>query len=243
MIGGKISGTRQGECDMRRIGCLLIAIALTMAGCGSVNWLPEYVRQPTTPDQFSFTTKTGAALSTAVTSDPITVAGLTAASSPISVTGSVGSNSLYSINGGTATAAAGTVKNGDKVTVTHTSATTLGSATISTLTIGNITGTFTSITQTIESFTRTATGLPGERVNSGAIALNLVSGLHTISITNGLYAFDSISGTYSSNQQTIEIFNGRTIFLQNTASTVSGDKVTTTLTIDGVASTFTTTTR
>lgn len=222
--------------DMRRIGYTLIAVALTMAGCGSVEWFPEYVRSPTTPDQFSFATKTGATVSPAtVTSDAITVAGLTAESSPISVTGSVGSDSKYSVNVAPATATAGTVKNGDTVTVTHTSSTALGTATISTLTIGNVSATFTSITQTVESFTRTATGLAGARVPSGAIALNLLSGIHAISITNGTYSFDNI--TFTSLTQTINISNGQNIFLIS-----SGTPVTTTLTIDTVPSTFTTTT-
>jgi hypothetical protein len=226
--------------DMRRIGYTLIAVALTMAGCGSVEWFPEYVRLPTTPDQFSFATKTGATVSTAaspatVTSDAITVAGLTAESSPISVTGSVGSDSKYSVNAAPAAATAGTVKNGDTVTVTQTSSTALGTATISTLTIGNVSATFTSITQTVESFARTATGLAGARVPSGAIALNLLSGIHTISITNGTYSFDNI--TFTSLTQTIDISNGQNIFLIS-----SGTPVTTTLTIDTVPSTFTTTT-
>ena len=202
-----------------------------MAGCGSVNWFPAYVRQPTTPDQFSFATKTTVGLSTAVTSDPITVAGLTADTSPISITGSTGSNSLYSVNGATAIATAGTVKNGDKVTVTHTSSATLGTSTVSTLTIGKICGTVTSITQTVQSFATTSTSL-----NSNAITLHLISGLHNISIENGSYAFDNINGSYTSLAQTgVEINDGRLIFLLNPGT---GNKVTT-LTIDGVTSTFT----
>src|SRR5690242_17897881 len=92
---------------------LFFAVTFTLAGCGGVDWFPEYKRQPTTPDQFSFETKNGVSLSTTVTSDAITVSGLTGSSSPVSINGSFGSNSKYSINGGKPTDAAGTVKNGD----------------------------------------------------------------------------------------------------------------------------------
>ena len=94
----------------------------------------------TTPDAFSFADQFSVALSTLVTSAPITVAGINAAA-PISVTGGE-----YSINGGAFTSAAGTVTNGQQVRVRHTSSGANSASVNTTLTIGGVSDTFTSTT-------------------------------------------------------------------------------------------------
>ena len=94
----------------------------------------------TTPDAFTFTDQTGVALNAVVTSNPITVTGINAAAS-ISVSGGE-----YSINSGTFTATAGSVTNGQTVQVRHTTAATNGTATNTTLTVGGVSDTFTTIT-------------------------------------------------------------------------------------------------
>lgn len=231
---------------------LLSAVVLAMAGCGEIEWFPQYVRSPTTPDQFSFPTKTGVAVNTSVTSDPITVSGLTGDSSPIQISGAVGSNSKYSINNGTAVDTPGTVKNTDTVTVTHTSAAAPGITTTSTLRIGDISGTFSSVTQTITApVFASATALPGQVITSAPVTITSVDGIagtHVISIkddrnsNNALYSLDTES-FFTNVTQTMPNLNGRLIFLRNTASNTSGGVVTTTLTIDGVNSTFVITTR
>jgi hypothetical protein len=244
-----ISKLVSGRFPLVRNFCL-IALVFAIAGCGGpgVDFFPSFHRQPTTPDDFSFADKTGVLLNTTVTSDPITVSGLTAATSPVSISGSVGSNSTYSINGATATDVAGAVKNGDKVTVSHTSANVLGAPTSSDLTIGNVTGTFISITQTVAAPVFAAvTAAPGLPVVSAGVTILAAPGNHQISIqdnlnsSNAVYSLDNVSN-FTNLTQTIPL-SGRTIFLRNIASNTSGAVVTTTLTIDGVTSTFTITTQ
>jgi len=220
---------------------LLVVLLLVSAGCGGVDWFPEYKRLPTTPDPFTFPAKTGVPLSATVTSDEITVSGLTGDSSPISVIGSTGSGSKYSVNGAAATDASGTVTNGDKVTLSHTSSSALGTVTSSTVTIGNVSGTFFSTTQTVATPAFSAPVRVGLFLQSVA-TLNSVDGIvgtHVISIGDSLnntaeYAMgdDNFNpGVFTKDQQTIPILNNRRIFVRNLPSATS---VTTTLTIDGV---------
>lgn len=98
----------------------------------------------TTPDAFSFTDQSGVALSSTITSAPITVAGIDAAAD-ITVSGDA--SSLYIINGGTPTADPGTVVNGDEVQAVHTSSASYLTLTNTVLTIGGVSDTFTSITE------------------------------------------------------------------------------------------------
>lgn len=98
----------------------------------------------TTPDQFTFTDQSGVALSSTITSASITVTGIDAAAA-ITVSGAA--SSLYSINGGAFTADAGTVNNGDTVRARHTSSASYLTATNTTVTIGGVSDTFTSITE------------------------------------------------------------------------------------------------
>jgi hypothetical protein len=225
-----------------------MALLLALAGCGA-DFFPAFKRLATTPDPFSFTSETSVPISTPKTSNAITVTGLTAESSPISITGG---DSKYSINGGTATSAAGTVKNTDKVTVTQTSSSSPGTSTTSTLTIGNVTGTYTITTQLVVAPVFTAqTVAAGTFASSNPvvlIAFDGVAGTHVISIAddkntlNSLYSLDN-GVTFTHATQTVPTLNGRTIIVRNQASVISGDKVTTTLTIDGVVSTFVITTQ
>jgi hypothetical protein len=97
----------------------------------------------TTPDQFSFTDQSGVALSSTITSAPITVTGIDAAAA-ITVSGA--STPLYSINGGAFTADAGTVDVGDEVRARHTSSASYLTATNTVVTIGGVADTFTSTT-------------------------------------------------------------------------------------------------
>lgn len=230
---------------LRLISLLLL---LTVAGCGEIDWFPEYVRLPTTPDDFSFPAKTGTAKSVEVTSDAITVSGLTAATSPISITGSAGSNSKYTINDGTATESAGTVQNGDKVTVTHTSSSVLGTSTTSTLSIGAVSAQFVSTTRFVDTLTFTTPTVVGSYLQSYAdiTSVDGAVGTHVVSIKDSsnsgaaLYAVtergvvnpDS-SIIFTNVTQTLPLLNGKRIFVRNLATVVAIPAVTT-LTIDGV---------
>lgn len=93
------------------------------------------------PDQFVFTNQTGAALSTVITSNTITVSGIDV-TIPVAITGGT-----YSINGGPYTSAAGIVNNGDTVTVKQTSSGSYSTMTDATLAIAAVSGTFSVTTQ------------------------------------------------------------------------------------------------
>lgn len=205
-----------------KVRALLLLLLIVPAGCG-VDWFPEYKRAATTPDPFTFTAQTGVAPSSTVTSDAITVAGITGTTSPISVAAATGtSDSKYILNGAAATATAGSVKNGDTVKVQHTASSFLGGMAKSTLTIGGFPADFTTTTSvTIPD----KTGAAGTSLESDKIAIPLTSGLHSVKITDGEY---SLAGApfSTSDQPSINISDGATLILKNTVPRV------TTFTID-----------
>ena len=95
----------------------------------------------TTPDAFSFTNQTGVATGAVVTSNAVTITGIEA-SAQISVAGGE-----YSIGcSGTFTASNGTISDGQTVCVRHTSSAASSTAQVTTLTVGGVSGTFTSTT-------------------------------------------------------------------------------------------------
>jgi methionine-rich copper-binding protein CopC len=125
----------------------------------------------TTPDSFSFSDQTNVAVSTVITSDTITVAGITGAAA-ISVT-----SGEYKIGSGSFTSTAGTVNNGDTVTVQHTSSSSFSTNTDTMLTIGGVSDTFTSTTVAAPVDTTaptTATLTPIDDATNIAIATNIV---------------------------------------------------------------------
>jgi len=95
----------------------------------------------TTPNAFSFVDQTNVALSTVITSAPVTITGITGPA-PISVSGGT-----YSIGcGATFTGAAGTISNNQSVCVRHVSAATSNTPTNTVLTVGDMPDVFTSWT-------------------------------------------------------------------------------------------------
>lgn len=108
----------------------------------------------TTPDPFSFTDETDVALGATITSDPVTISGLTAPSA-ISVTGG-----LYSVNGGAFTASAGTVNDGDLVRARVTSSASYTTGVSAIVTIGGVSDTFTATTRAQLAPTIVTTSLP-----------------------------------------------------------------------------------
>jgi hypothetical protein len=109
----------------------------------------------TPPDQFTFADQTGAALSTVITSNAITVTGITS-TTPISITGGT-----YSINGEPYTGADGMVNPDDIVTVRQTSSGSHSTTTDATLTIGGISDTFSVTTSSGSSGGGTAASSGG----------------------------------------------------------------------------------
>ena len=131
--------------------------------------LVDTVVVDTTPDSFSFSDQTNVAVSTVITSDTITVAGITGAAA-ISVT-----NGEYKIGSGSFTSTAGTVNNGDTVTVRHTSSSNFSTNTDTVLTIGGVSDTFTSTTVAAPTTAPTTTTLtPADDATNIAIATNIV---------------------------------------------------------------------
>lgn len=94
----------------------------------------------TTPDQFTFTDQTNVTTNTVITSNSFVVTGINA-DTVISVTGG-----SYNINGGAYQTAPSTVAGGETITVRHTSSSSYSTATNTTLTIGEVSDTFTSTT-------------------------------------------------------------------------------------------------
>ncbi len=96
-----------------------------------------------TPDSFMFNDQPNVARSSQVISNTITVAGIAV---PVAISISSLVTAEYSIDGGAFTPAAGTVSNGQTVTVRQTSSAAYSTPTEATLTIGGISDTFTATT-------------------------------------------------------------------------------------------------
>jgi uncharacterized repeat protein (TIGR02543 family) len=128
VVGGTCGGTLVGS---------TYTTGLTTADC-TVS--ATFAIVSTTPDPFIFTHQTGIALNTIVTSDEITVSGINA-SVAISV-----SDGEYSINNGAFTTSIGTITNGSTVRVRQTSSGSYSTTTVTTLTIGGVSGTFSVTT-------------------------------------------------------------------------------------------------
>ncbi|NTV50929.1 MAG: hypothetical protein HGA20_14975 [Geobacteraceae bacterium] len=97
----------------------------------------------TTPAAFTFTDVTSAAFSTLYTSNTITVSGINTATE-ISITGGE-----YQINGGSWVTSAGTVVNGNTVTVRNTSSGSASTAVNTVLTIGGVSDTYSTTTGSV----------------------------------------------------------------------------------------------
>ncbi|CAH1905869.1 hypothetical protein NTGHW29_70009 [Candidatus Nitrotoga sp. HW29] len=192
------------------------------------------------PDPFSFTAQTGAALSSVATSDSFTVSGINSASA-ISIVGGT-----YSIDGGTYVSTAGTVTNGQTVTVQLTASGSYNTTSTATLTIGGVNGAFNVTTLAAptdsipDSFSFTAqTGAALSSVaTSNSFTVSGINSASAISIASGTYSIDG--GTYVSTAGTVT--NGQTVTVQLTASGSYNTTSTATLTIGGVNGAFNVTT-
>ena len=156
------------------------------------------VMQPdTVPDDFFFTTQAGVPLSTPRTSNAVAPAGLEGVAS-VSV-----ANGEYAIGcGGAFTAAPGYLAPGQSVCVRHVSSASRGASVVTTLTVGGISGTFTSTTSArasgvvvtgpaqsnagqVASFTATVSGASP----TGAVAFkdgaNVIAGCGAVALASG----------------------------------------------------------
>jgi hypothetical protein len=198
----------------------------------------EYDASDIIPDQFTFIDQGNVAVNTVITSNTITVSGITLAT-PISITGGT-----YSINSGGYVGADGTVNNGDTVTVQQTSSGSASTTTDATLTIGGVSDTFSVTTAPCDAtpvqftFTdQTGVGL-SQMITSNTITVSGITCASAISITGGTY---SINGGYYTSAS-LSVNNGDTVTVQQTSSGINSTTTDVTLTIGGVSDTFSVTT-
>ncbi|TRZ92789.1 MAG: choice-of-anchor D domain-containing protein [Rhodocyclaceae bacterium] len=188
----------------------------------------------TLPDAFSFASLTGAPLSLLTTSNTITVSGINSASA-ISIVGGT-----YRVNGGDYTAAAGTVNNGNTVTVQQTSSSSFSTLTTATLTIGGIAGTFDVTTQAQDT---TPTAFTFTAQTGAALSTTIASNTITVAGINSASAISIAGGTYSINGGAYTaaagmVDNGNTVTVQQTSSSSYDTLTTATVTIGGVSGAF-----
>lgn len=122
---------------MKKLFHILLPLLLIFSGCGDVEWFPKR----TTPDAFSLLARNNVSLSTTVTSEAITIQGISVPAT-ISV-----SNGEYAIGEGAFTSVPGKISSGQTVTVRHTSADIFEGSTSTVLTVGGVSATFTSTTK------------------------------------------------------------------------------------------------
>lgn len=210
--------------------------ATLTVGTQTVNYVVS--TQDNVPDPFVFTDQTAVLLSSLMTSNAITVAGVDVAT-PVSVAGGT-----YSKNGGAFTATAGSVINGDTVAVQHTSSASFSTATNTVLTIGSVSDTFTSTTEAADTvpspfaFTDQVDVPLSSVVTSNAITVAGINSPSAISVVGGTYnknggAFTSVGGT---------VVAGDTVSVQHTSAATNTAVTNTTLTIGGVSDIFSSTT-
>jgi len=197
----------------------------------------------TAPDAFTFTDVTNVALSSAQTSNTITVAGLNTSTS-VSISGGT-----YSKNGGAYTSANdNTIVNGNTFAVRHTASGSFSTATNSTLNIGGVTDVYSSTTLAAitapNPFAFTdKTGNVGTEQNSSA----LITGINTnstVSRTSGTatFAVSSSASTpaassFSSSAKTVNTSIDYVHVKQN-ASTSYSTTLSSSFAIGGVSDTW-----
>lgn len=198
-----------------------------------------------TPDQFSFVDQTGVAASTAITSAPITLAGLTTRTD-VGITGagsySAGCTATY-------TTQTTTVDPGTEICVRHTSAAATGGIVTTTLVTGIntiIQDTFTTTTgvdtspDPIAFVDQTDVAL-GAVITSASVTISGIDSPAPISVTGGEYSI-GCTAAFTASASTVP--PDSTVCVRHTSSAVGGGTVNTTLTVGAgnpVSDTFTST--
>ena len=163
----------------------------TTAGPVAITVSPAQV-DDTTPEAFTFVTRTNVATSVYITSETRTITGINV---PVQVTVA---NGQYRINGGAWTSAQGMAVNGDSIALRHISAAGPGGTTTTTVSVGTHTTTFTTVTsnddRTPDAFNfTTQTGVE----LSSEVLSNIVTptGFNTaITVVPGTGSWASING-------------------------------------------------
>lgn len=198
----------------------------------------------TTPDAFSFAVQTGVALSSTIISAPITVSGIDQ-----NVQASIADGEM-SVNGGSYGSNSVTVQDGDTIRVRHTSSSTVSDNTDSVLTVGGVTGTFTSVTTSSTavvpsdttpdafSFAAQTDVALSTVISSAAVSIAGIDAATAITVTDGEYSLNG--GSFTSAASTL--VNGDTVTVRHTSSAQNSADITTQVNIGGVTSSFQTTT-
>ena len=196
----------------------------------------------TTPDAFAFADQAGVAVATMVVSAPVVITGVNAAA-PVTVTGGD-----YSIGcTGTFTSASASMTGNQSVCVRHTSALTNSTQTITTLTVGGVSGTFLSTTVAIGqdgtpdafTFVDAANVSLSSSVTSAPVTIAGINVPVTVSITGGAYSV-GCSSTYVTAPGSVS--GNQTICVRHTSAATNGAQMSTTLTVGGVSDSFVSTT-
>jgi hypothetical protein len=186
------------------------------------------------PQQPGFTPVTGSSVGVLQMSNPITVT----AAAQISVS----SGAEYSINGGPFTSVAGTAQAGDQVIVEINAPSSYDSTSTAVLTIGGATSSFTVSTGAEPVLQGSFTSVSGAAVsstqNSNPITVTGITTPAVISITGGQYSING--GAFTSAAGTVQ--PGDQVSVQMSAPSTYGATTTSTLTIDGVSTSFSVTT-
>ncbi|KAB0664491.1 hypothetical protein F6V25_13210 [Oryzomonas japonica] len=214
---------------MRCMHLIVVSLFLLLvAGCGNL----------TKPMDFYFTTQTNVAQSATITSNTITILG-NQFEADISIV-----NGQYSIDGGAYTSVPGKIKLNQTLTIQQTSASDISTATITTVTVGGYTTTFTSITSSALMFATQSSVFLKTLIESNSLKLPAsLSASSAISISNGEYAISTDGGTtwssYTSAAGTVE--PGQRLKVRQTSSAATNTDVVTTVTVSGLSPiTFTT---
>ncbi len=195
------------------------------------------VPQDITPEPFSFAAKTDVDLATAYTASA-TITGINDAA-PISV-----SNGEYAIGDGDFTSAAGTIESGETVTLKVLSSTNFSTETAAVLDIGGVKGTLavTTLAQDIEPDTFSFESVMDADLNTvysaDAITISGINDAAPIVVADGEYAIND--QPFTSEEGTVQA--GDNVVLRLTSAATANTVAMATLTIGGIANSFSVTT-
>jgi hypothetical protein len=188
----------------------------------------------TTPNGYTFTSQADAARSAAVTSNEVTISGITAGAS-ITIAGGE-----YSIDGGAFTAAAGTVTNNQRVRVRVTTSAQFSTGSTATLTVGGVSGAFTATTLAADTtpaafeFAKIANAARGSWASSASATITGINTDVAVTIANGEYSI--AGGAFTTAPGTIG--DGQTIVVRALAGTGYSRATRATLTVGTVTVEF-----
>ena len=193
-----------------------------------------------TPAPFSYSPQTNVAQTTLIDSVPAAISGINVAS-PVTIVGG-----LYSINGGAFTAAAGSITNGQTLTVRVLSSAAFGATTAATVNVGGVAATFSVTTARVNStpnafsFTPQIDVAPRAVVTSNTVAITGINTAAPVSIVGGTYsinggAFTAAAGSITNNQTV-------TVQLTTSFTTDGTGRAAATLSVGGISATFNATT-